>query len=85
MCWGVEMLDKAERVGFAINYAGTDLISGLQDMDLAKEAHARAYNDYYDTHAIPEGFTKEMITLTDEALDRAVARTLTGLFELGRV
>ena len=83
MCWGVEMLDKAERVGFAINYAGTDLISGLQDMDLAKEAHARAYNDYYDTHAIPEGFTKEMITLTDEALDRAVARTLTGLFELG--
>lgn len=83
MCWGVEMLDKAERVGFAINYAGTDLISGLQDMDLAKEAHARAYNDYYDTHAIPEGFIKEMITLTDEALDRAVARTLTGLFELG--
>ena len=32
---------------------------------------------------IPEGFTKEQIVLTDEALDRAVSRTLQGMFELG--
>ena len=83
MAWGVEMLDTAERVGFAVNHAGTDIISGMMDIAPAKEAHDRAYNDYYDTHPIPEGFTREMITLTDEALDRAVSRTLTSLFELG--
>ena len=40
-------------------------------------------NDYYDTHEVPEGFTKEEIVLTDEAIDGAVVRTLTELFELG--
>ncbi|MDD6174615.1 MAG: glycoside hydrolase family 3 N-terminal domain-containing protein [Firmicutes bacterium] len=83
MAWGVEMLDKAERVGFAVNHAGVDLISGMMDAHLAREAYARAHNDYYDTHPVPAGFTKEMITLTDEALDRAVCRTLTSLFQLG--
>ena len=34
-------------------------------------------------HPIPEGFQKEQLILTDEALDRAVARTLQELFELG--
>ena len=29
MSWGVEMLDKPERIGFAVNNAGVDLISGL--------------------------------------------------------
>lgn len=83
MCWGVEMLDKPERIGFAINNAGVDLISGLFDVDYGKEAYERASNGYYDTHAVPEGFTKQELVLTDEALNRAVTRTLTELFELG--
>ena len=83
MCWGVEMLDKAERIGFAVNHAGVDVISGMFDVELGKEAYARAHNDYYDTHPVPAGFTKEQLVLTDEALDRAVSRTLTELFRLG--
>lgn len=83
MAWGVEMLDKAERIGFAVNHAGVDLISGMVDVPLAKEAYERADNDYYATHPLPEGFTREMVTLSEEALDRAVSRTLTSLFELG--
>ena len=43
----------------------------------------RGKNAYYETHPIPEGFQKEQLILTDEALDRAVARTLQELFELG--
>ena len=77
------MLDKAERIGFAVNHAGTDIISGLYDMEIAKEAYARASNDYYDTHSVPQGFTKKQLVLTDEALDRAVIRTLTEKFRLG--
>ena len=34
MCWGVEMLDKAERIGFAVNYSGVDVISGNFDQVL---------------------------------------------------
>lgn len=83
MCWGVEMLDKAERIGFAINNAGVDVISGNFDHELGLEAYNRGKNDYYDTHEVPEGFTKEQLVLTDEALNRAVARTLQGMFELG--
>ena len=83
MCWGVEMLDEAERIGFAVNYAGVDLISGLFDIEQGKEAMARAANGYYDTHPVPEGFTKEQLVLTPKALDRAVTRTLTELFTLG--
>lgn len=83
MCWGVEMLDKAERIGFAVNHAGVDVISGMFDYELGKEAYARSTNDYYDTHKVPEGFTKEQLVLTDEALNRAVARTMQGMFELG--
>ena len=83
MCWGVEMLDKAERVGFAVNNAGVDVISGNFDQKLGLEAYNRGKNDYYDTHEVPEGFTKEQLVLTDEALDRAVSRTLQGMFELG--
>ena len=29
MKWGVEMLDEAERIGFAVNHVGVDLISGF--------------------------------------------------------
>ena len=83
MCWGVEMLDKAERIGFAINNAGVDVISGNFDHVLGMEAYNRGKNDYYDTHEVPEGFTKDQLVLTDEALNRAVSRTLKGMFELG--
>ena len=83
MCWGVEMLDKPERIGFAINNAGVDLISGSFDIEDAMEAYKRSKNDYYEKNPVPEGFTKEELVLTDEAINRAVARTLTEMFELG--
>ncbi|MEF2836862.1 MAG: glycoside hydrolase family 3 N-terminal domain-containing protein [Oscillospiraceae bacterium] len=83
MCWGVEALDTAERIGFAINNSGVDVISGLYDNEGAKEAYARATNGYYETHELPEGITPDMVTLNDEAIDRAVTRTLTEMFELG--
>lgn len=83
MSWGVEMLDKPERIGFAVNNAGVDLISGLFDNGFGREAYDRASNDYYEKNPVPEGFTKEELILTDEALDRAVARTLTEMFRLG--
>ncbi len=83
MSWGVEMLDKSERIGFAVNNAGVDLISGLFDNPFGREAYDRASNDYYENHPLPEGFSKEELVLTDEALDRAVTRTLTEMFKLG--
>lgn len=83
MAWGVEMLDVPERIGFAVNHAGVDIISGLFDNDAGQQAYDRAHTDYYDTHPIPQGFTKDQLVLTDEALDRAVTRTLTELFALG--
>lgn len=83
MSWGVEMLDKPERIGFAVNNAGVDLISGLFDNGFGREAYDRASNDYYEKNPVPEGFAKEELILTDEALDRAVARTLTEMFRLG--
>lgn len=83
MCWGVEMLDGPERIGFAVTNGGVDLISGLFDNDDGMEAYRRGKNGYYETHTIPEGFTKEQLVLTDESLDRAVVRTLTEMFELG--
>ena len=85
MAWGVEMLDVPERVGFAVNHAGVDIISGIFDIEAAREAYDRAHNGYYKTHPIPEGFTADQLVLTDEALDRAVTRTLTEMFELGMV
>ncbi len=83
MKWGVEMLDKPERIGFAVRNSGVDVISGLFDNDYGREAYDRATNGYYDTHDLPEGFTPDMVTLNDEALDRAVTRTLTEMFQLG--
>ena len=77
MCWGVEALDIAERIGFAVNNAGIDVISGLYDNAAGKEAYERATNGYYDTHTLPEGITPEMVTLNDAVIDRAVIRTLT--------
>lgn len=85
MAWGVEMLDTAERVGFAVNHAGVDIISGIFDTEAAREAYDRAHNGYYETHPVPDGFTADQLILTDEALDRAVTRTLTEMFELGMV
>lgn len=83
MKWGVEMLDEAERIGFAVNHSGVDLISGLFDNEYGLEAYNRATNDYYETHQVPEGFKKQEIVLTDEAINRAVSRTLKEMFELG--
>lgn len=83
MKWGVEMLDEPERIGFAVNNAGVDVISGLFDHEYGMEAYNRGKNDYYDTHPVPEGFTREELILTDEAIDRAVARTMTEMFALG--
>ena len=83
MKWGVEMLDEPERIGFAVNNSGVDVISGLFDNTYGREAYDRATNGYYDTHQLPQGFTPEMVTLNDEALNRAVSRTLTEMFELG--
>lgn len=83
MCWGVEKLDEAERIALAVSHAGVDIISGSFNIDDALEAYARGKNDYYDTHPVPDGFTREQVVLTDEALDRAVMRTLTEMFEMG--
>ena len=83
MNWGVEMLDEAERIGFAVNNAGVDVISGSIDIDNAKESYKRSTNDYYKKNPVPEGFKAEEIVLTAEAIDRAVTRTLTEMFELG--
>ena len=83
MKWGVEMLDEPERIGFAVNNAGVDVISGLFDNEFGRQAYDRATNGYYDTHTLPEGITPDMVTLNDEVLDRAVGRTLTEMFRLG--
>lgn len=83
MDWGVEILDEAERIGFAVNHTGVDLISGLFDQNYGQEAYERAQNDYYETHPVPDGFQKEELVLPEEAVDRAVVRTLTELFALG--
>ena len=83
MKWGVEMLDEPERIGFAVNNAGVDVISGLFDNAFGRESYDRATNGYYDTNTLPEGITPDMVTLNDEVLDRAVTRTLTEMFRLG--
>ena len=83
MKWGVEMLDEPERIGFAVNNAGVDVISGLFDNAYGREAYDRATNGYYDTHTRPAGITADMVTLNDGVLDRAVTRTLTEMFQLG--
>ncbi len=83
MCWGVDMLDEPERIGYAVTQSGVDLISGLLDNELGEESYARGTNDYYNTHAVPAGFKKEDLVLTDASLNRAVSRTLTELFRQG--
>lgn len=83
MCWGVDMLDEPERIGYAVTQSGVDLISGLLDNAFGEESYARATNGYYDTHEVPAGFRKEDLVLTDESLNRAVRRTLTELFRQG--
>ncbi len=84
MAWGVEELEICERVALAVN-AGVDIISGSYDMEAAKEAYKRWEEGHYTCqgHPVPEGYTPEEITLSAEALNRAVTRTLTERFELG--
>lgn len=82
MGWGVEALDRPERIALAINN-GVDMISESYGVSYAKEAMERATNGYYDTHPIPEGYTIEQITLGEDALNRAVEKTLEEKFALG--
>lgn len=84
MAWGVEELDVPSRIALAVN-TGVDIISGSLDVFSAREAYERGKNGYYTTqgHPVPEGYTAEQLVLTDEALERAVARTLKEKFELG--
>lgn len=84
MAWGVEDLDVPERIALAINN-GVDIISGSLDVFSAKEAWERGQNGYYTTqgHPVPEGYRAEQLILTEEALNRAVARTLEEKFALG--
>jgi len=83
MNWGVELLDVPERISFAVNHAGVDIISGSFDPYDAMEAYNRGQIGYYDNNPVPEGFAKEELILTDEALDRAVTNTLIEMFQLG--
>lgn len=55
----------------------------LKIIHFEREAYDRGTNDYYEKHPVPEGFKKEEIILTEEALNRAVTRTLKEMFELG--
>lgn len=84
MAWGVEDLEICERVALAVN-TGVDIISGSYDLEDAKEAYTRGQNGYYTTqgHPVPEGYTLEQITLSEEALNRAAERLLRERFELG--
>lgn len=85
MCWGVEALDVPERIAFAVNHAGVDVISGLFDNEAGMEAYERGKTDYYKNHPVPEDFEPKDLVLTDEVIDRAAERTLTELFALGMV
>lgn len=84
MAWGVEELDVPSRIALAVN-SGVDLISGSLDVFSAREAYERGKNGYYTTkgHPVPEGYTAEELTLSDEVLTRAAARTLREKFALG--
>lgn len=84
MAWGVEELDVPSRIALAINN-GVDIISGSLDVFSAKEAWERGQNGYYTVqgHPVPEGYSPEQLVLTEEALNRAVARTLEEKFALG--
>ena len=69
MAWGVEELEVCERVALAV-HAGVDIISGSYDIEAAKEAYRRGKEGYYTTqgHKVPEGYTVEQVTLSDQAL-----------------
>lgn len=86
MAWGVEKLDVPERAAYAIN-AGTDIIGDTNDIWSLKEAFERSADgsksDYYNGRTIPYGFTKEDVTVTEEALNTANERLLKEMFELG--
>lgn len=84
MAWGVEELEICERAALAVN-TGVDIISGSYDLEDAMEAYRRGQEGYYTTqgHKVPEGYRAEDITLTEEALTRAAARTLEEKFALG--
>lgn len=84
MAWGVEDLDVPSRIALAVN-TGVDIISGSLDVFAAREAYERGRNGYYTAqgHPVPQGYRAGDLVLTDEALTRAVTRTLKEKFELG--
>ena len=84
MAWGVEELDVPSRIALAVN-TGVDIISGSLDVFSAREAYERGRNGYYTAqgHPVPQGYRAGDLVLTDEALTRAVTRTLKEKFELG--
>ena len=86
MAWGVEELDVPERAAYAIN-AGTDIIGDTNDVWSLREAFERSADgsksNYYDGKTIPYGFTKEEVTVTEKALDKANRRLLKEMFDLG--
>lgn len=58
MSWGVEMLDIPERIGFAVNHAGVDLISGLYDNEAGMEAYMRGKMHIMKHIRFRKGFKK---------------------------
>ncbi|MCB7059547.1 hypothetical protein LIZ31_16380, partial [Eggerthella lenta] len=80
----MEELDVPSRIALAVN-TGVDIISGSLDVFSAREAYERGRNGYYTAqgHPVPEGYRARDLVLTDEALTRAVTRTLKEKFELG--
>ncbi len=82
MGWGVEELDGPERVGLAL-WNGVAKISGSMAVDEGLESYRRGKEGYYETHAVPEKYTVDQVTVTDENLDRAVTKTLAEMFQLG--
>lgn len=72
------------RIALAVN-TGVDIISGSLDVFAAREAYERGRNGYYTAqgHPVPQGYRAGDLVLTDEALTRAVTRTLKEKFELG--
>ena len=84
MAWGVEELEVCERVALAVHDTRSR-VSGSYDIEAAKEAYRRGKEGYYTAqeHKVPEGYTVEQVTLSDEDLTQAAAHTLKEKFELG--
>ena len=74
------MLDRPERIGYAVTQSGVDLISRPAGQRAGRGEPTPAAPTTATTHAVPAGFKKEDLVLTDASLNHAVSRTLTELF-----